>query len=266
MQLQNKTVLVTGGATGIGYGLAQNLAALGNQVIITGRRIDKLQAAQQAIPGLLYFACDVSDPAAIDDLFRHLDQQGIVLDVIFNNAGVLELWDIPGQSIASTDIFTKINTNLSGPIAITQHFIRQADPQKDNYIVNITTEAAIMPVPILPLYSSSKTGLSVFTRSLRAQLKATNFHVIEIIPPATESKMTTEDMKNTTKLADPGTFALKVIRQIEAGKLYYAPSANAKLLTFIRRVFPNAGINLIDTLSRRQLLGEPNKVQAAVQA
>src|SRR6186713_665240 len=135
MQLQNKTVLVTGGATGIGYGLAQNLAALGNQVIITGRRIDKLQAAQQAIPGLLYFACDVSDPAAIDDLFRHLDQQGIVLDVIFNNAGVLELWDIPGQSIASTDIFTKINTNLSGPIAITQHFIRQADPQKDNYIV-----------------------------------------------------------------------------------------------------------------------------------
>lgn len=255
MKLENKTILITGGATGIGFGFAQNLVKQGNQVVITGRRADKLKEAQIAVPGLLYFVCDVSDPTAVDKLFAQLKNQDIVLDVVFNNAGVLELWDIIKETITSKDIYTKINTNLTGPIAITQNFIRQANHQKDNYIINLSTEAAIMPVPIMPLYSSSKAGLSAFTHALRIQLRDTNFHVIEIVPPATKSKMTTEDMKNTTKLADPLVFSLAVIRKIEAGKLYYAPSANAKLLTFIRRVFPHSGLKLIDKLSRKQLLG-----------
>jgi len=255
MKLKNKTILITGGATGIGFGFARNLAEQGNQVIITGRRIEKLQEAQKLIPGLQYFACDVSDPDAIDELFNTLKDKGIVLDVVFNNAGVLELWDIKTENMTSGELFTKINTNLSGPVAITQRFIRQAKPLNQSFIINISTEAAIMPVPILPLYSSSKAGLSVFTKCLRLQLKDTNFHVIEIVPPATKSKMTTEDMKNTTRLADPAVFSLQVIKQIEAGKLYYAPSTNAKLMAFIRRLFPKAGLRVIDALSRRQLLG-----------
>lgn len=256
MQLKNRTILITGGATGIGYGLAQHLHAQGNLVIITGRRVDKLRDAQKALHGLLYFPCDVSDPDSIDWLFKTLKEMGILLDVVFNNAGVLEIWDVLTQHLPSKDIFTKINTNLTGAIAITQYFIRQANPASDNYIVNISTEAAIMPIPVMPLYSASKAGLNAFTRALRVQLKvAAGFHVIEIVPPATESKMTTEDMKNTTKLANPKVFALQVIKQIEAGKTYYAPSANAKLLTFIRRVFPSAGLNIIDKLSRKQLLG-----------
>lgn len=256
MQLRNKTILITGGATGIGFGFAQDLIEQGNRVIITGRRLDKLQEAQNALPGLLYFACDVSDPDAIDELFVKLKDEGVILDVVFNNAGVLELWDIQTQTIASKDIFTKINTNLSGPVAITQKFIRQANSDTDNYIVNISTEAAIMPIPIMPLYSSSKAGLNAFTLSLRTQLKNSKFHVVEIVPPATESKMTTVDMKNTTKLADPKTFARQVIRKIEEGKLYYAPSSNAKLLTFVRRVFPNSGLKLIDKMSRKEVLGK----------
>ena len=256
MQLSNKTILITGGATGIGFGFAQNLIEKGNRVIISGRRLDKLQEAQNALPGLLYFACDVSDPDAIDELFVKLKDEGIILDVVFNNAGVLELWDIQTQTIASKDVFTKINTNLSGPIAITQKFIRQANSDTDNYIVNISTEAAIMPIPIMPLYSSSKAGLNAFTLSLRTQLKNSKFHVVEIVPQATESKMTTVDMKNTTKLADPKIFAKQVIRKIEEGKLYYAPSSNAKLLTIIRRVFPNSGLKLIDKMSRKEVLGK----------
>jgi len=254
MEFVNKTVLITGGATGIGFGFAQNLAKMGNRVIITGRRIDMLKAAQDKIPDLIFFACDVSDPEEIDELFAQLKKAGINLDVIFNNAGVLELWDIRTQPIASTDIFTKINTNLAGPIALTQHFIRQADQKRENYIINISTEAAIMPIPIMPLYSSSKSGLNAFTKSLRIQLMDTRFHVIEVVPPATESKMTTVDMKNTTKLANPVVFTLEVIKKIESGKQYYAPSTNAKLLTFIRRAFPEYGLKLIDKLSRKQVL------------
>ena len=73
-------------------------------------------------------------------------------------------------------------------------------------------------------------------------LPDTKFHVIEIVPPATESKMTTVDMKNTTKLADPAVFSLEVIRKIEAGKEYYAPSSNARKLSIIRRLLPDYGL------------------------
>lgn len=255
MKFTNKTILITGGATGIGFGFARNLAEKGNKVIITGRREGKLREAQMEIPSLLYFVCDVSDPQEIDNLFQKLKDQDIILDVIFNNAGVLELWDIQTQNIPSKDIFEKINTNLSGPIVLTQNFIMQADQGKENYIINMSSEAAIMPIPIMPLYSSSKAGLNAFTKSLNLQLKGTKFHVVEIVPPATESKMTTEDMKNTTKLANPKTFALQTIKAIESGQIYYAPSLNAKILTFLRRAFPDSGLNLVDKLSRKQVLG-----------
>ncbi|MDB5150190.1 MAG: short-chain dehydrogenase/reductase [Mucilaginibacter sp.] len=255
MKLTNKTILITGGATGIGFALAQALSAQNNQVIITGRRLDKLVEAQQANPGLLYYQSDITAPESIDQLFEQIKRDGIVLDVLYNNAGVIEVWDVAKQNIPSAEIFSKINTNLAGPIAITQNFIRQAHAGKSNLIVNITTEAAIMPVPILPLYSASKAGLSVFTKSLRVQLKGSNFKVVEIIPPAVETKMTTEDLRNTAKLASADDFALNVIRKIEAGKLEYAPSINAVLLNFMRRFFPKAGLGLIDKISRKQLLG-----------
>jgi uncharacterized oxidoreductase len=255
MQLTNKTILITGGATGIGFALARALANRNNKVIITGRRLDRLKEAQKLVPALEYYQSDVSDPASIDALFIKLKHQGLCLDVVFNNAGVLEIWDILEQTIPTADLFTKISTNLSGPIAVTQAFIRQADHRKMNYIVNITTEAAIMPVPILPLYSSSKAGLSAFTKILRIQLKDRDFAVVEIVPPAVESKMTTEDMNNSTKLVLPEVFAQQVIAKIEAGKLEFAPSSNAWSLTMIRRFLPKTGLKMIDKISRKQILG-----------
>ena len=255
MKLINKTILITGGATGIGFSLARVLALQNKSVIIVGRSQHKLQRAQKEISGLEFIQADISNPEQIDELFYELDKRNIVPDVLFNNAGVIEVWDILNAPLSAQVIFTKLNTNLAGPIAMTNHFIRQADIRNQNYIINITTEAAIMPVPILPLYSSSKTGLSVFTKALRIQLKGSSFIVIEIIPPAVETKMITEDLNNT-KLVQPIDFAIDVIKQIEAGKLQYAPSTNAKILHFLRRVSPKTGLKIIDKMSRKQLLGK----------
>ena len=255
MKLINKTILITGGGAGIGLALTTVLAKQNNNVIITGRSLDKLQEAKKLIPSIRIFQSDVADPASIDLLFEQLKQQGIVLDMLFNNAGVIEVWDIANQFLPTETIFNKLNTNLAGPISITQHFIRQANRDKENYIVNISSEGAIMPVPILPLYSSSKAGLSAFTQALRMQLAKSKFKVIEIIPPAVETKMTTEDLNNTTKLVKPDHFAQNVVKKIEAGKMEYAPSPNATLLRLIRRFFPKSGLKLIDRESRKQLLG-----------
>jgi uncharacterized oxidoreductase len=78
---------------------------------------------------------------------------------------------------------------------------------------------------------------------------------LEIIPPAVETRMTTEDLKNTTKLASPAAFALDMIKNIKAGNQECAPGANGVMLTLIRRFLPTAGLKLIDKISRKQLLG-----------
>ena len=253
MKLINKTILITGGATGIGFALAAALAQRNNRVIITGRKLDKLREAAGQIPTLLYFQSDITHPASVDELFAKLKHEGITVDVLFNNAGVLELWDIAKDDLDTAAIFSKINTNLTGAIAVTQRFIRQVNPEKQNLVVNMSTEAAILPVPILPLYSASKAGLNAFTLSLRHQFKGSHVKVVEIIPPAVETRMTTVDMNNTTKLAKPGDFAASIIRNIEAGKLHYAPSSNAAVLKLLKRFLPTLGINIIDKMSRKQL-------------
>jgi uncharacterized oxidoreductase len=205
------------------------------------------------VPALQIVQCDVAQPAAIDALFATLHAQGIVLDVLVNNAAVLEMWPILKQNIPSAEILNRLNINLAGPICLTQCFIRQADLKRKNYIINLTTEAAIMPVPILPLYSASKTGLSVFTQSLRVQLQNQPFVVMEVMPPPVESRMTTQDLRNSGPLVLAADFTAGLVKKIEAGKLYYAPGANAWQLRLIRRLAPNRGLLLVDKLSRQQL-------------
>jgi uncharacterized oxidoreductase len=253
MKLSNKTILITGGATGIGFAIARILTKQNNKVIITGRKLDKLKEAKDQVPSINFFQCDIADPVSIDALFEQLKANNIVLDVLFNNAGVIETWDIAKKELPSAEIFLKLNTNLAGQVAVTQRFIRQAVTTKQNFIVNMSSDAAIMPIPIIPLYSASKAGFNVFTLSLRAQLPDNQFRVIEIYPPATETRMTTTDMVNTGKLANPDIFAADVIRNIEAGKLQYTASPTAKLLRFIRRFFPKSGLKLIDKLSRKTI-------------
>ncbi len=254
MKLSNKTILITGGATGIGFSIAKILASQNNNVIITGRKLDKLKEAKDEVSSLEFFQCDIANPDSIDALFIQLAGKKIVLDVLFNNAGVIETWDILNKDLPSSEIFLKLNTNLAGQVAVTQRFIRQANKKLQNVIVNMSSDAAIMPIPILPLYSASKAGFNVFTLNLRAQLPNSQFRVIEIYPPATETRMTTTDMVNTGTLVKPDVFAKKMVKSIEAGKNEYTASPNAGLLRFLRRVAPKAGLKLVDKSSRKTIV------------
>ncbi len=251
--LKNKTILITGGGSGIGESLTKLLSKT-NKVIICGRNEDKLKKVATENDNVTYFVVDVTNPIEIDGLFEKFSAKGVVLDVLFNNAGVVELWEIKNTTLSSNQIFSKINTNFTGAVCMVQKFFSQANAGVENYIINITSEVAIMPIPLLPLYSASKSGLSVFTKALRLQLQNSKFKVVEILPPAVETKMTTQDLNNTSKLENPDVFAENVIKNINNGKLEYAPGSNAFQLSLIRRFFPKAGLKLIDKLSRKQLI------------
>ena len=250
--LKGKTILITGGGSGIGEELAYILSK-DNKIIICGRSEDKLQKVIAASKNVSYYVCDVSVAGEIDSLFERIKKDGITLDVLFNNAGVVEQWNISKMVMSSSQIFEKVNTNLSGAIAITQKFISQANKGSTSLIVNVTSSIAVMPFPILPLYSASKSGLSVFTKMLRQQLKGTNFKVVEILPSQVETELPKRS-GFTTKGTNLQDFARKTINAINKGKTEYSPDPNLMFLKLLNRLLPNGTlVNLADKISGKIL-------------
>ncbi len=249
--LKGRTILITGGGSGIGEALVNNLSN-DNKIIICGRNEDKLKKVVSANKNVSYYVTDISVPSEIDNLFKQIADDKIVLDVLFNNAGVVEQFDVTKTKFSSAQIFERINTNLSGGIAVVQQFANQANKSAENIIVNVTSEIALFPIPILALYATSKAGFSVFTKALRQQLKNTNFKVVEILPPQVETEMP-KQIGNKAKGVNANDFAKKIISTVNKGKKELANGSNVPLLKLFSKFLPNVGLNLIDKMSRKQL-------------
>ena len=123
MELKNRTVLITGGTSGLGYQFASRFHALGNTVIITGRDQAKLDATSARLPGIHAFQNDVSDPGAIQALFNKISSQFAGLDILINNAGEMRTIKLQDSVADMPDITREIDINLTGPIRMIQQFL-----------------------------------------------------------------------------------------------------------------------------------------------
>ena len=187
MQLTGNTVLVTGGGTGIGRGLAEALHRLGNQVIIAGRRAEALKAVAEANPGIRHLSLDQGDPADIRRFAIELSDNHPELNVLVNNAGIQRVEDITSGGPGSAELSVAIN--LLGPIRLTAALLQTLLGKPHAAILNVTSALAFMPSAITPTYCASKAALHSYTQSLRYQLRATPVQVIEIIPPQVQTAL-----------------------------------------------------------------------------
>jgi uncharacterized oxidoreductase len=183
MELASHTVLVTGGATGIGLALASRFLAAGSDVIICGRRADKLREAQQAHPRLQTRVCDLTIDADRVAFARSIVRDFPTLDVLVNNAGIQRRVALADEEPWAR-IHEELAINLEAPIHLTRLLIPHLVARERPAIVNITSGLAFVPLPATPVYSATKAALHSFTLSLRHQLAATPIAVIEIQPPA----------------------------------------------------------------------------------
>jgi uncharacterized oxidoreductase len=190
MQLTGNTVLVTGGGSGIGRGLAESLFKLGNQVIIAGRRQDVLDNTTKANPGIVSLNLDVSDPEAIQDFAARVFQEHPSLNVLINNAGIMRAENLQTLPAGLADSEAVITTNLLGPIRLTAALLPHLRKQTRAAVINVSSGLAFVPLPITPTYSATKAALHSYTLSLRVQLADTSVEVIEIIPPAVATDLT----------------------------------------------------------------------------
>jgi uncharacterized oxidoreductase len=138
MKLQKRTVLITGGTSGIGRELAKQLLERDNTVIVTGRDPARLDATKRALPGLHTFKSDVSDPAAIAALQESVLAEFPALDTLINNAGIMRNLNL-NRTRDLQDVTREIDINLSGPVRMIQQFLPHLKSKRGALIVNISS-------------------------------------------------------------------------------------------------------------------------------
>lgn len=217
MWTHHRTVLITGGATGIGFALAERFFAAGNRVIICGRREDRLRAAAEHLPGISTIRCDLTSELERCRLFEAVTSAHPKIDILVNNAGIQNRpppiiethpWRAHKEELA---------TNLEAPIHLSMLFIKHLATQPQAAIMNVSSGLAFAPLGFMPTYCATKAALHSFTQSLRYQLRHTSVRVVEIIPPKVNTDLGGVGLHDDG--APVGQFADHVWRELLAGSL-----------------------------------------------
>jgi uncharacterized oxidoreductase len=184
MELRNNTVLITGGGSGIGKGLAEAFHRLGNRVIVAGRRPAPLEALADANPGMRHVVLDVRDGEAVRAAGRDLPGRFPDLNCVINNAGVQRAHEFaPGAALDEGALLDEVNTNLLGVIRCCAAFVPHLQTRARATLVNVSSGLAFVPLARFPVYCATKAAVHSFTLSLRRQLLGTSVRVVELIPP-----------------------------------------------------------------------------------
>jgi uncharacterized oxidoreductase len=189
MNLTGNTILITGGGSGIGRGLAEELHKLGNQVVIAGRRRHALDETTAANPGIKSLELDIESPAAIRAFAARAVAEFPSLNVLINNAGIMRPERLLAQKEDLADAEAIVTTNLLGPIRLTAALLPHLEKQPHAAIMNVSSGLAFVPLVYTPTYCATKAAIHSYTQSLRYQLKSTSIEVLELIPPYVQTHL-----------------------------------------------------------------------------
>ena len=189
MKLTGNTILITGGSSGIGFEMARQFLDRGNRVIITGRDEKKLHDAKQQLEGTTIIRNDVGDSGDMEKLYQQALTDFPDLNILINNAGILQTLNLRNSDLSATDLTKEIDTNLKGTMLMNNVFLPLLQHNDDPAIVNVSSGLAFVPLPVAPVYCSTKAAIHSYSLSLRAQLRNTGIKVFELAPPLTETGM-----------------------------------------------------------------------------
>lgn len=219
MKLTDNTILITGGATGIGLALARRLSE-SNQVIICGRSGAALDKAKIEVPALATRVCDVADTASRRAMVQWLQAEYPALNILINNAGVQARRDFTADpAIDSLD--QEVAINLTAPIQLIAEVLPALRRQVEAYIINVSSGLAFSPMADVPVYCATKAAIHSFTLSLRHQLKATTVRVIELAPPIVDTGLgggTRSGGAESHMMVTPEDFATEALAQLAEDK------------------------------------------------
>jgi uncharacterized oxidoreductase len=187
MNLTNNTILITGGATGIGLALVEKLEQT-NKVIICGRRENKLLEVKKRFPNIHIKVCDLQNQEQRIELVEWLLQNHSDLNILINNAGIQRELNFLKNNILE-DLTRETEINLIAPVHLCSLLISHLKTKTNAAIINVSSGLAFTPLAFMPMYCATKAALHSLCLSLRHQLSKTNIKVFEIIPPTVDTEL-----------------------------------------------------------------------------
>ena len=202
MKITGNTILITGGGSGIGRGLAEAFHAKGNQVVIAGRRKNLLDETVAANPGMKATVLGIENSETIRTVAEKLKKDFPTLNVVIHNAGIMKPESFKDSAVADGEAM--VTTNLLGPIRLNAALLPLLLKQPNPVIMTVSSGLAFVPLAMTPTYCATKAAIRSYTQSMRYQLKETAAQVLELIPPYVQTELMGPRMAS-----DPNAMPLK---------------------------------------------------------
>jgi uncharacterized oxidoreductase len=217
MRITGRTILITGGTSGIGRGLAEAFHARGNRVIVTGRTPARLDALAETSPGLVGMRLDLDDAASLPALKGEVLRRFPDLDLVIANAGVSGKEDLTADDWNLTFAEAMIRTNVLGVLRTAEAFLPHLRGRLEAALLVTGSKLAFLPSSAFPTYCGSKACLHSWLQSLRHQLRATSVEVLELLPPYVATKLTGAEQLTDLRAMRLGSFIAEVMTLLETG-------------------------------------------------
>lgn len=247
MNLQNNTILITGGNSGIGLELARQLSEK-NKILICGRTLKKLEAAKKEIPSLHFLQCDISKPEECVKLRNWIQSQHPECNILINNAAIVTRENFFEDDEAVEHAGAEIATNLMAPIRLTKLISPILEKNVQPKIINITTGLAYIPRPDYPFYCATKAALHSFTKVLRVQSENRSIQIIEVMFPAVDTPW--HDGNPPSIAISPEEAVAEMIRKLEKDE-EEIHVGKVKLLYLLSRFAPNFAFKKLNSLANK---------------
>ncbi len=248
VDIEGKTVFITGGGSGIGLALTKAFVAAGNEVIICGRTTAKLERAAAEVAGIHTIRCDISDPDDVDRCLAKLETDFPALDVLVNNAGVFHLSPFADNDDAVDNATDEMMVNYVATVRLIKRLLPRLRARPESAIVNVTSALAYLPFAAAPTYCASKAALHAFTLSLRHQLADTPVSVFEVLPPLVDTDMVRTI--DTIPKISADEVAEQTLRGLARNR-YEHPIGIAKMIRRLSRFAPGTGFKMLNRSPKR---------------
>jgi len=225
----NNTILITGGGSGIGRGLAEAFHKLGNTVIIAGRRKATLNAVTAANPGIFSEVVDVQKTGKLKAFATKIAAKYPKLNVLINMAGIAKAEKL-NEAPDYDAIDSTIATNLTAPLHLTAAMLPLLKRQPEATIMTVSSGLAFTPLVLTPTYCATKAAMHSWSLSLRYQLKDTAVRVLELVPPYVQTELMGKRQANDPKAMPLADFIAEVMNILAT-----QPEANEIL---VKKVYP----------------------------
>ncbi len=241
MKLENNTILITGGTSGIGLALGKSLLKKDNTVILLGRNKSKLQELEKV--GFKTIYCDLRQIEDIEKAVLIIQNKYPNLNMLFNNAGIQNNYIFTEAITPFEKIKQEIEINFISQVQLTQLIIPILATKEKSFIVNTTSALGAYPKPDGLVYCATKGAMRNFTIGLRHTVKDLGIKVLEFIPPVTDTPMTS---KRDEKKMSVNDLISKVLPQLKREKQVISVSS-IRVFLFLAKIFPHITRKIIFT-------------------